>query len=60
MERISDGAISDIHLRMLVEQIVIHETDGKLTVQIILNGEFRKHIDYYNENGELIRQDVKM
>jgi hypothetical protein len=56
---LSDGAISDTHLRMLVEQIVIYETDGKLRVQIMLNGEFRLHFDYYNEDGEMIGRDAE-
>ena len=44
---IADGAISDTHLRMLVDGIVIYEKNGKLDIQITLNGEFRTHIDYY-------------
>ena len=56
---VADGAISDTHLRMLVEQIVIYETDGKLRVQIMLNGEFRRHFDYYNEDGEMIGRDAE-
>ena len=50
---IADGAISDTHLRMLVDEIVIHEKNGKLDVQITLNGEFRTHIDYYDESGDI-------
>ena len=48
---IADGAISDTHLRMLVDEIVIYEKNGKLDIQITLNGEFRTHIDYYDESG---------
>ena len=56
---VADGAISDTHLRMLIEEIVIYETDGKLRVQIMLNGEFRRHFDYYNEDGEMIGRDAE-
>ena len=50
---IADGAISDTHLRMLVDETVIHEKNGKLDIQITLNGEFRTHIDYYDESGDI-------
>ena len=50
---IADGAISDTHLRMLVDEIVIYEKNGKLDIQITLNGEFRTHIDYYDESGDI-------
>ena len=50
---IADGAISDTHLRMLVDEIVIYEKNGKLEIQITLNGEFRTHIDYYDESGDI-------
>ena len=50
---IADGAISDTHLRMLVDEIVISEKNGKLDIQITLNGEFRTHIDYYDESGDI-------
>lgn len=50
---IADGAISDTHLRMLVDEIVIHEKNGKLDIQITLNGEFRTHIDYYDKSGDI-------
>ncbi len=33
---IADGAISDTHLRMLVDEIVIYEKNGKLDIQITL------------------------
>ena len=50
---IADGAISDTHLRMLVDEIVIYEKNRKLDIQITLNGEFRTHIDYYDESGDI-------
>lgn len=50
---IADGAISDTHLRMLVDEIVISEKNGKFDIQITVNGEFRTHIDYYDESGDI-------
>lgn len=38
---------------MLVDEIVIYEKNGKLDIQITLNGEFRTHIDYYDESGDI-------
>ena len=57
---IADGAISDTHLRMLVDEIIIHEKNGKLDVQITLNGEFRMHIDYYDECGDMTGRDSEI
>lgn len=57
---IADGAISDTHLRMLVDEIVIYEKNGKLDIQITLNGEFRTHIDYYNESGDITNRHAEI
>lgn len=57
---IADGAISDSHLRMLIEQITVTEKDGKLTVNFMLNGSHRIHFDYYNENGEMTDRDAEV
>ena len=38
---------------MLVDEIVIYEKNGKLDIQITLNGEFRTHIDYYDKSGDI-------
>ena len=57
---IADGAISDTHLRMLVDEIVISEKNGKLDIQITLNGEFRMHIDYYDESGDITGRDAEV
>ena len=48
---IQDGAISDAHLRMLVEQITVFDHDGKLKIQIDLNGDFRIRMDEYGGDG---------
>ena len=50
---VAEGAISDANLRMLIDKIVIYDKDGRLKVQIFLNGDFRMKIDFYDENGAL-------
>lgn len=57
---LKDGHISDTHLRMLVEEIRIFQTDGKLRVVITLNGAFRAHLDFYDENSEMIRREAEL
>ena len=52
---LSEGKMSEAHLRMLVEKIYIHEADGKLSLDIRIKAPFRSHIDVY-ENGELTEQ----
>ena len=52
---LSEGKMSEAHLRMLVEKIYIHEADGKLSLDIRIKAPFRSHIDVY-ENGEMIEQ----
>ncbi|MBR6427453.1 MAG: recombinase family protein [Clostridia bacterium] len=49
---LAEGAISDTGLRMLVDGITVGEKDGKLSVTINLKGDFRHHLDVY-ENGEI-------
>jgi DNA invertase Pin-like site-specific DNA recombinase len=49
----SEGIISDTDLRLLIEKIIIGEDkDGKLNVEVRINGNFRRHIDIY-QDGEL-------
>ena len=49
---LAEGAISDTGLRMLEDGITMGEKDGKLSVTINLKGDFRHHLDVY-ENGEI-------
>ena len=53
---IEDGPISDTNLRMFIEKIIIFEKDGKLDLQLNLNGQFPYHIDYFDENGTMINK----
>ena len=48
------GAISDAHLRMLVDEIRIFDEGGRLRIQITLNGRFRTHFDFYDDDGNEI------
>ena len=45
-----DGKMSEAHLRMLVEKILVHEEDGRLDLEIRLKAPFRDHLDVF-ENG---------
>ena len=46
---IDEGTISDSDLRMLIDKIIISEKDGKLDINIILNGKFKEHTLDFNE-----------
>lgn len=50
---IDEGTISNTDLRMLVDEIRIFESDGKLDVKITFNGKLRRHIDIY-DNGDIV------
>ena len=49
----SEGNVSDAHLRMFVNKVYLHEQDGKLRVEFVLNADFQTHLDLYDQNGEL-------
>ena len=48
---LQDGKMSEAHLKMLVEKVLVHEEDGKLDLEIRLKAPFRDHLDIF-ENGE--------
>lgn len=50
---LSDGAISDANLRLLVNKIIITEEGDKLDVHIKLNAKFTAHTLMYDENGKM-------
>ena len=52
---LSEGVMTEAHLRMLVEKICVQETDGKLNLDIQIKAPFRTHLDVY-ENGMLTEQ----
>lgn len=45
-----EAKMSEAHLRMLVEKILVHEEDGRLDLEIRLKAPFRDHLDVF-ENG---------
>ena len=45
-----EGKMSEAHLRMLVEKILVHEEDGRMDLEIRLKAPFRDHLDVF-ENG---------
>lgn len=45
------------HLRMLVDQIYIHEENGKPDVKIHLKAAFRTHYDLYDKFQNLVDGD---
>ena len=48
---LKEGQLSEVHLRLLVDKIYVHEEDGKLSLDICLKAPFRDHMDIY-ENVE--------
>ena len=52
---LAEGAMTEAHLRMLVEKIYVQETDGKLSLDIQIKAPFRTHLNVY-ENGTLTEQ----
>lgn len=45
-----ESKMSEAHLRMLVEKILVHEEDGRLDLELRLKAPFRDHLDVF-ENG---------
>lgn len=43
-----------------MDEIVIYEKNGKLDIQITLDGEFSIHIDYYDEIGDITGRDAEI
>ena len=39
--------MSEAHLRMLVEKMLVHEEDGRLDLEIRLKAPFRDHLDVF-------------
>ena len=59
-EIIENEGISDTHLRMLVDQIIVSELDGKLDIEICLKAAFRGHYDIYDDFMTLIDRNLEM
>lgn len=50
---VAEGAISSTHLRMLVDMILICETENGLQLEIRLKAEFKSHLDSYDNADNL-------
>ena len=50
---IREGAISDEHLRMLVDVILISEVNNEQSIEIVMKANFQNCLNMYDENGEL-------
>lgn len=46
---LSEDKLSEAHLRMLVDKILVHEADGKLSLDIYLKAPFQEHLDLYED-----------
>ena len=49
---LTEGAMTEAHLRMLIKKIYVQETNGTLSLDIQIKAPFRTHLDVY-ENGTL-------
>ena len=58
-EIIANGGISDTHLRMLIDKIIIMDVEGMLDLEICLKADFRHHYDFYDNFLELIEYDLE-
>ncbi|MEG1972670.1 MAG: hypothetical protein RR315_05865, partial [Oscillospiraceae bacterium] len=54
------GSISDTHLRMLLDKIYIRKRADGLQIEICIKAQFRRHVDFYNENGEITEKCFEM
>jgi len=59
-EIIESGSISDTHLRMLVDNIIVAEVDGKLDIEICLKAAFQGHYDIYDDFMSLVDRSLEM
>lgn len=48
---LENGELTEEQIRMLVERIFVHESDGKIDLDIRIKAPFRGHLDEY-EDGE--------
>ena len=54
-EILKEGKMTEAHLRLLVDKILVHEHDGKIDLDIRIKAPFRGHTDYY-EDGEIVER----
>ena len=57
-EIIASGAVSDTHLRMLIQEIIINEKNGKLKIKIQMKAKFSSHIDFIPDEDDPMYQNM--
>ena len=57
-EIIAAGAVSDTHLRMLIQEIIINEKNGKLKIKIQVKAKFSSHIDFIPDEDDPMYQNM--
>ena len=57
-EIIENKAVSNSALRLLVDEIIVREKNGRLSVCIGLKTKFYGHIDLYDDDGRLVEQGI--
>lgn len=55
---IKEGAVSDANLRILVDKIIISESDDGLHITINLNAGFTSHLQLFDSNGNLLSDNL--
>ena len=55
---LEDGQMTEAHLRLLIEKILVYETEGGLRLEIKVKAPFQNHTDTY-ENGELTNSELE-
>ena len=55
---LADGQMTEAHLRLLIEKILVYETEGGLRLEIKVKAPFQNHTDTY-ENGELTNSELE-
>ena len=55
---LADGRMTEAHLRLLIEKILVYETEGGLRLEIKVKAPFQNHTDTY-ENGVLTNSELE-
>ncbi len=55
---LADGQMTEAHLRLLIEKILVYETEGGLRLEIKVKAPFQNHTDTY-ENGVLTNSELE-
>ena len=55
---LEDGQMTEAHLRLLIEKILVYETEGGLSLEIKVKAPFQNHTDTY-ENGVLTNSELE-